>query len=91
MPPDRKKAVGLKYDAIKDRAPKVIAKGSGKVAERIIDIAQKAGVPIHENNDLVELLSKLDLYEEIPEEAYRVVAEILAWVYKLNKTYNPTQ
>ena len=80
----RKKAVSLKYDHGVDKAPKVTAKGVGKIAERIVAIAKEAGVPIHEDADLVEVLGKLDLYQEIPPETYTVVAEILAWVYRLN-------
>ncbi len=80
----RKKAVSLKYEQGVDSAPKVTAKGHGKVAERIIAIAKEAGVPIHEDSDLVEVLGKLELYQEIPPETYTVVAEILAWVYGLN-------
>ena len=80
----RRKAVSLKYHKDNDAAPRVTAKGQGIVAERIIALAKEAGVPIHEDQDLVEILERLDLYQEILPETYVVVAEILAWVYRLN-------
>ncbi len=80
----RKKAVALRYDKEKDNAPKITAKGEGIVAEHIIEIAKKAGVPIKEDQDLVEILNKLEINQEIPPETYIVVAQILAWVYQLN-------
>ena len=81
----QKKAVALRYTPGEDRAPKVMAKGEGRIAEKIIEIAREAGVPIKEEVDLVEVLSKLDLYAEIPPETYVIVAQILAWVYEVNK------
>ncbi|MEZ0328954.1 MAG: EscU/YscU/HrcU family type III secretion system export apparatus switch protein [Dissulfuribacterales bacterium] len=81
----RKKAVALRYEKGKDRAPRVTAKGEGKIAEKILEIARQAGLPIKENADLVEVLSRLELNAEIPAETYLVVAEILAWVYGLNE------
>jgi len=80
-----KKAVALKYERAKDRAPRVTAKGSRKIAERIIELAREKGIPITEDPDLVGALMKLDLQDEIPEELYKVVAEILAFAYRLNK------
>jgi len=80
----RKKAIALRYDKDKDSAPKVTAKGEGIIAKRIIELAQEAGVPIKEDHDLVEILSKLEINQEIPPETYVVVAQILAWVYQLN-------
>lgn len=82
---DRKKAVALRYDARLDSSPRVTARGTGKIAERIIELAREAGVPIREEADLVEVLSRLELNEEIPPDTYIIVAEILAWVYKINK------
>ena len=80
-----KRAVALKYEPGKDSAPKITAKGTGNIAEKIIELAKEAGVPIREQADLVEVLSKLDLYAEIPPETYVIVAQILAWVYEVNK------
>jgi len=81
------KAVALKYEQSKDRAPKVIAKGEKNIAERILEIAKEHNIPIHQDSDLLELLYKLDIYQEIPEELYKAVAEILAYIYKANKKY----
>jgi flagellar biosynthesis protein len=80
-----KKAIALKYDKSKDRAPRVTAKGSRKIAERIIKLANEKGIPISEDPDLVGALMKLDLESEIPQELYMVVAEILAFAYRINR------
>lgn len=84
---DRKTAVALKYEAQKDKAPKVVAKGKGYLAERIIQLAKEYNIPLHQDKDLVQVLAQLDLGEFIPPELYQVVAEILAWVYSINKKY----
>ena len=81
----RKKAVALKYEPLKDQAPRVTAKGGGLVAERIIALAKKEGIPIQEDPDLVGALIQLDFHEEIPQELYKAVAEILAFAYRLNR------
>ncbi|MDD5452524.1 MAG: EscU/YscU/HrcU family type III secretion system export apparatus switch protein [Desulfovibrionales bacterium] len=82
-----KKAVSLKYEPAKDSAPKVTAKGQGVVADKIIALAKENNIPIHEDPDLVEILSKLDLEEEIPPTVYVLVAEILAFVYRMNECW----
>ncbi len=79
-----KKAVALKYEKEQDSAPKVIAKGKGKVAENIIELAQKHDIPIKDDPDLIEVLSSLEINEEIPSEIYVAVAELLAFVYSAN-------
>jgi len=79
------RAVALKYTPQKDHAPKVIAKGRGTVAERIIQIARDHDIYVHEDPDLIEVLSQLDLSEEIPPDLYVVVAELLAFIYSLNR------
>ena len=79
------KAAALKYEHGKDFAPRLVAKGRGKVAEKIIEIARANDIPIEEDRDLVEFLSMLDLYQEIPPALYVAIAEILAFVYSLNK------
>ena len=81
----KQRAVSLKYESKSDNAPKVIAKGKGKVAEKIIDIAKKHNIFIHDDPDLIEALSQLDIHEEIPTELYAVVAELLAFIYALNR------
>ena len=83
--PRRPKAVAVRYEAEQDAAPRVVAKGAGTVAERIIAVAQEHGVHVHEDPDLVAVLSKLDLDTQIPESLYRAVAEVLAFVYRLNQ------
>ncbi|MGB9710372.1 MAG: EscU/YscU/HrcU family type III secretion system export apparatus switch protein [Thermodesulfovibrio sp.] len=80
---EQKKAVALKYDKERDTAPKVVAKGRGWIADKIIELARQHGIPLKEDEALVEVLSKLPLYEEIPVELYKAVAEILVFVYKI--------
>ena len=82
-----KSAVALKYQLEKDSVPKVTAKGEGLVAERIIELARENQVPIKEDPDLVQILSQVDINKEIPPSVYKVVAELLAFVYKLNNKY----
>jgi flagellar biosynthesis protein len=78
------KAVALHYDQDNKReAPRVKAKGTGLVAEQIIQLAKENQIPIQEDPALVEILSHLDLDQQIPAELYEVVAEILAMVYQL--------
>lgn len=83
----RKKAAALKYDIEGGKAPQITAKGQGKVAERIIDTAKKHGIAVKEDPNLAEVLSALDLYEEIPENLYKAVASILAELYKINNKH----
>ena len=85
MKDKREKAAALKYERGVDSAPTVVAKGKGLVAEKIIALALENGVPVHEDRNLIEILSTIDLYEEIPPELYKAVAEILAFIYKMSK------
>jgi flagellar biosynthetic protein FlhB len=78
-------AVAIKYDKDKGTAPMVVAKGMRKNADKIKDIARDAGVPILRNVPLAQALNKLDIDEEIPEELYEAVAEILNFVYELKE------
>lgn len=82
-----KSAVALKYHTENDAAPKVTAKGEGLLAERIIALAKENQIPIKEDPDLVQILSQVDINKEIPPPVYKVVAELLAFVYKLNNKY----
>ena len=82
-----KSAVALKYRTDQDPAPKVTAKGEGLVAERIIALAKENQVPIKEDPDLVQILSQVDINREVPFSVYKVVAELLAFVYKMNQKY----
>lgn len=83
-PEERALAVALAY-APGDAAPKVVAKGRGLVAEEIIARAKEHGVFVHESPDLVALLSQVDLDARIPPELYVAVAELLAWLYRLEQ------
>ncbi|MCM3175271.1 EscU/YscU/HrcU family type III secretion system export apparatus switch protein [Paenibacillus sp. MER 99-2] len=80
-----KKAVALKYVPGETEAPVVVAKGRGKVAEAILDKAKENGVPVQEDAALVEVLSKLDLDEQIPAELYQLVAEVLTYIYRADR------
>ncbi|MFB9273642.1 EscU/YscU/HrcU family type III secretion system export apparatus switch protein [Cohnella cellulosilytica] len=80
-----KKAVALKYEPEKGSAPIVVAKGQGAIAEEIMKRAQENGVPLQEDSSLVEVLSKLDLNQEIPPELYKLVAEVLSFVYRSDR------
>lgn len=85
----RKKAVAIRYDQQKEAAPKVVGKGVGQLAEKIIALAREHDIPIHEDSDLAEILTRLDLHEEIPPSTYVVVAEILAFIYRTNERFTP--
>jgi flagellar biosynthesis protein len=82
--PERRKASALHYGG-GDGAPKVVAAGQGVVADRILEIAAAAGVPIREDAALVNALSSLELGQEIPEDLFVAVAEALAWAYRLDR------
>ena len=77
----RQLAVALHYD--KKGAPRVVAKGSGSIGEKIIEIAQAHDIPIEENEVLAGALSKVELGDEIPPELYKAVAEVLVFVLRL--------
>ena len=82
---DRERAVALKYRTNEDNAPRVVAKGQGNLARKIKEIARSSGIPVLQDNDLVELLAQIDIDREIPPELYAAVAEILSWIYRANK------
>ena len=84
-------AISIQYDQGGDRAPKVTAKGQGWVAEKIIAMAEEKNIPIKRDKDLIAVLEKIDVGQEIPESLYKIVAELLAWVYHLNKEYPETK
>ncbi len=79
-----KQAIALEYDP-EEIAPKIIATGRGKIAEKIIEAAGEADVPVHRDDKLADTLSKLDIGEFIPPELYEVVAEILVFVDQMEK------
>lgn len=86
-----KKAVALKYDRSRDRAPKVTAKGKGEAAENIIKIAKLHELPVKEDTDLVEMLSKVELDREIPENLYKAVAEVFIFIYNVTRDPKETR
>ncbi len=83
--PRKKTAAAIKYDSKKWKAPRLVAKGVGLMAERIIEIARERAIPIHFDPDLSALLAKLELESDIPTELYQAVAEVLAVIYRANR------
>ena len=83
----KRSAVSLKYDSRVNKSPLVTAKGTGLIADKIIALAKENNIPIKEDPDLVQLLSQVDLNREIPASLYKVVAELLSFVYRLNNEY----
>lgn len=86
-----KMAAAIRYDALKDDAPRLTAKGSGHVAQKIIELARQHKIPIRTDHALIHILSKLDIDQQIPPDLYRAVAEILAFVYSTNEQYREKQ
>ena len=84
-------AVALEYDG--ETAPKVTAKGMNDIADKIIDVATQHGIPLQQNDGLIEVLSEMDLGDEIPENLYRAIAEVIAFAYiltgKFPNSYRP--
>lgn len=76
------KAVALAYHG-GDSAPRIVAKGHGMIAEQIIERAKEHGVAVHESKELVALLMQVELDDHIPPALYRAVAELLAWLYRV--------
>lgn len=89
MPKDQdkkpKKAAALKYDRKQDNAPRLIASGKGQLAKKIIEKAEQEDIPLEKNSDVVDILLTLNIGEEIPEELYAVIAEILSFIYLLEE------
>ena len=84
-------AVAIRYDEDKDKSPKVVAKGMRKHAEKIKELAKHYGVPILRNVPLAQALNKLEVDEDIPEDLYEAVAEVLAFVYKIKEEQEARQ
>ena len=84
--PTVKRVAALQYDPETDNAPFLTAYGQGVLADKILQIAVDNKIAIHRDQALIELLSTLELGSEIPEEIYELVAEILAFVYRLTKS-----
>lgn len=85
MAEEQRTAVALRYDIDRDKAPLVLASGRGPVADEILRIAEENKIPLYEDPELVKLLSKLEIDVEIPPELYTLVAEVLFFVYKLDR------
>ena len=79
-----RQTVALRYAPTRDVAPKLVAKGRGFQADKILELARLHNIPIRQDRNLVQILSRLDLEEEIPSEVYQAVAEILAFIYRLS-------
>lgn len=84
-------AIALRYNQQEDIAPKVIATGHGVVAQKIAETARDHGIPIQENPEVAELLSGLEIGQAVPPELYGVIAEVLAFVFALDKKRNKRQ
>jgi len=85
-----KKAVALKYERERDGAPRVLAKGRGILAEKIVELAKKHNIPIIEDSELVSFLVSLEVGEEIPPSLYKAVAKVLAVVYSATRRGYPS-
>jgi flagellar biosynthesis protein len=83
--PERKRATALSYRQGNDSAPKIVAQGQGLIADKILELARAAGVPVREDAALANALQSLEIGMEIPEDLYIAVAEALAWAYKLDR------
>lgn len=79
-----RQAVALRYAPKQDHAPRPVAKGRDYLADKILDLARLHNVPIRHDKKLLQILSRLDVEEEIPPEVYKAVAEILAFIYRLS-------
>lgn len=84
-----RQAVALRYRKSKDVAPRVTASGQGRIADAIIKKAREAGITLMEDPDLVNVLNKIPVGETIPLNLYKAVAEVLAYVYRVNKRFIP--
>ena len=80
-----KKAAALQYNREKDNAPRIIAKGKGDIAQKIVKKAEEENIHIEDNSDLVDILLKLEIGDEIPPELYQVIAEILSFIYEIEE------
>ena len=83
MQVNKKKAVALGYNRSQDNAPKVLASGAGEIANKIISLAKEHDIPIKEDPDLIEILSKVEVDQEIPPNLYKAVAEMFSFLYKI--------
>lgn len=87
--PSMKKAAALSYEHDVDPVPRLVAKGQGHMADKILEVAKANGIVIREDPDLVELLCKLEVNQFIPEKLFSAVAEVMAYVYRVNRRLEP--
>ena len=85
-----REAIALVYSQT-DTAPRVVARGKGLIAEQIIARAREHGVYVHESPELVALLTQVDIDEHIPPQLYMAIAELLAWLYRIEHGGTPTK
>ncbi len=83
---NRSQAVALQYSQ-QDQLPRIVAHGAGEIARQIIELAKQHNIPIRQNEDLVEMLAKLDVGACISPESYRLVAEIVSFLYHTDKEW----
>src|ERR1700677_1111276 len=82
----RQRAVALQYDiANRSTAPKILARGQGDIAQRILDVAREKGIPLYKDPELVEVLGQLDVGTQIQPDLYHAVAQVLIFIYKMNQ------
>jgi flagellar biosynthesis protein len=81
----KRTAIAMRYDVEKDKAPLILASGRGAIADEILRIAEENKIPLYENRGLANMLAKLEIDTEIPAQLYVLVAEVLFFVYKLDK------
>jgi len=86
--PERITATAIGYQPDEDSAPVVLASGRGKIAEQILEIARSNQIPIHEDESLAVTLSQISINDVIPPELYQVVAQIFAYIYRVQKEYS---
>lgn len=84
------RAAALAYKPERDSAPRVAAAGRGHIAEKILETARAAGIPVREDPALAEILSLLDPGDEIPADTFRAVAEVLAFLYRVDQGGRPS-
>lgn len=82
---DREAAVAISYDHGTGEAPKVVASGYGEIARKILEIARESNIHVHKDDNLVQLLARVPPGTEIPEHAYQLVAELLAFLYQTDR------
>ncbi len=83
----RKEAIALNYDPQSSSAPKLVAKGKGRIAENILEKAKENNIPIQEDPSLVEILGQLNINDTIPEELYKAVSEVFAYIYQVDREH----